>query len=69
VREFRNHDFEWLIHRQLFLKRIDVLQLEYTPLAQYRGDFRRIATALFEHDVSFQSIARGFGHMMSAPAR
>ncbi|MGO9967998.1 MAG: glycosyltransferase, partial [Bryobacteraceae bacterium] len=67
VREFRNHDFEWLIHRQLFLKRIDVLQLEYTPLAQYRGDFRRIATALFEHDVSFQSIARGFGHLMSAP--
>jgi GT2 family glycosyltransferase len=67
VREFRNHDFEWLIHRQLFLKRIDVLQLEYTPLAQYRGDFRRIATALFEHDVSFQSIARGFGQLMSAP--
>ncbi|MGP8247969.1 MAG: glycosyltransferase [Bryobacteraceae bacterium] len=66
VREFRDHDFEWLIHRQLFLQRIDVLQLEYTPLAQYRCDFRRIPTALFEHDVSFQSIARGFGHFMSA---
>jgi GT2 family glycosyltransferase len=68
VREFRDHDFEWLIHRQLLLRRIDVLQLEYTPLAQYRCDFRRIPTALFEHDVSFQSIARGFGHSISATA-
>ena len=61
VREFANSDLEWLIHRQLFLKRIDVLQLEYTPMAQYRGDFRRIVTALFEHDVYFQSVARGLG--------
>ena len=62
VREFANPDLEWLIHRQLFKSRIDVLQLEYTPMAQYRGAFRRIATALFEHDVYFQSIGRGFGH-------
>ncbi len=66
VREFANSDLEWLIHRQLFLKRIDVLQLEYTPMAQYRGAFRRIATALFEHDVYFQSIVRGFGHQIGA---
>jgi GT2 family glycosyltransferase/glycosyltransferase involved in cell wall biosynthesis len=59
VEEFANSDLEWLIHRQMFLKQIDVLQLEYTPLAQYRGDFRRIPCALFEHDVYFQSIARG----------
>jgi GT2 family glycosyltransferase/glycosyltransferase involved in cell wall biosynthesis len=64
VREFANEDFEWLVHRQLFLKRIDVLQLEYTSMAQYRGAFRRIATALFEHDVYFQSIGRGLGHMI-----
>jgi O-antigen biosynthesis protein len=64
VREFANEDFEWLIHRQLYLKQIDVLQLEYTPLAQYRGSFRRIVTALFEHDVYFQSIGRGLGHMV-----
>ena len=44
VREFANDDLEWLIHRQMYLKQIDVLQLEYTPLAQYRGEFRRIAT-------------------------
>jgi O-antigen biosynthesis protein len=64
VREFANEDFEWLIHRQLYLKQIDVLQLEYTPLAQYRGAFRRIVNALFEHDVYFQSIGRGLGHMI-----
>ena len=69
VREFANDDLEWLIHRQLYRKRIDVLQLEYTPMAQYRGEYRRIATALFEHDVYFQSIARGLGHMISAAGR
>jgi len=62
AREFANQDFEWLIHRQLYCRRIDVLQLEYTPLSQYRGAFGRIVTALFEHDVYFQSIGRGFGH-------
>jgi glycosyltransferase involved in cell wall biosynthesis len=61
VREFSNEDLDWLIHRQIYLKRIDLLQLEYTPMAQYRGEYRRIATALFEHDVYFQSIGRGLG--------
>jgi GT2 family glycosyltransferase/glycosyltransferase involved in cell wall biosynthesis len=61
VREIENQDLEWLIHRQMFLKQIDVLQLEYTPMAQYRCDFRRIPRALFEHDIYFQSIARGLG--------
>lgn len=64
VREFANSDLEWLIHRQMYQKKIDVLQLEYTSLAQYHGEFRRIATALFEHDVYFQSIGRGLGHMI-----
>jgi GT2 family glycosyltransferase len=66
VREFANGDLEWLIHRQLYQKQIDLLQLEYTPMAQYRGDYRHIATALFEHDIYFQSIGRGLGHMASA---
>jgi GT2 family glycosyltransferase len=66
VREFNNSDLEWLIHRQLYTKRIDVLQLEYTPMAQYRGAFRRIVTALFEHDVYFQSVGRAFGHQIGA---
>ncbi len=68
VREVANPDLEWLIHRQLYQKRIDVLQLEYIQMAQYRGEFRRIATALFEHDVYFQSISRGFGHQITALA-
>src|SRR5207302_7477475 len=66
VREFANSDLEWLIHLQLYRKRIDVLQLEYTPMAQYGGDYHRIATALFEHDIYFQSIGRGLGHMAGA---
>jgi GT2 family glycosyltransferase len=62
VREFANDDVEWLIHRQLYRRQIDVLQIEYTPMAQYAGQYRRIAAALFEHDVYFQSIGRGLGH-------
>ena len=63
VREFTNADLEWLIHRQIYTRRIDVVQLEYTPMAQYREAYRRIASAIFEHDVYFQSIARGMEHM------
>jgi glycosyltransferase involved in cell wall biosynthesis len=58
VREFRNPDLAWLIHRQIYTRRIDVLQLEYTVLGQYAGRFRHIPSILFEHDVYFQSIAR-----------
>jgi glycosyltransferase involved in cell wall biosynthesis len=68
VREFANGDLEWLIHRQLYCRKIDVLQLEYTPMAQYRGEFRRIATALFEHDVYFQSIGRGLEYSIGIGA-
>ena len=42
-----------LIHRQMYLKKIDVVQLEYTPLAQYGGSYRRIASVLFEHERVF----------------
>jgi glycosyltransferase involved in cell wall biosynthesis len=41
------------------LREVDVLQLEYTALSQYGGDYRRLACVLFEHDIYFQSIARG----------
>jgi glycosyltransferase involved in cell wall biosynthesis len=58
VREFANADLNWLIHRQLYTRKIDVLQLEYTPLAQYAGRYQRLASVLFEHDVYFQSIGR-----------
>jgi len=68
VREFHNEELEWLIHRQIYLRQIDVVQLEYTVLAQYGCDFRRIAVALFEHDIYFQSIGRGLGHMAGLTA-
>lgn len=69
VREFASADFEWLLHRQILVEEIDVVQLEYTPLAQYAGEFRRLATALFEHDIYFQSVARGWRHQRGAGAR
>ena len=59
VREFRNRDLEWLIHREIYLRQVDVLQLEYTALAQYVADFHHIACLLFEHDLYFQSVGRG----------
>jgi glycosyltransferase involved in cell wall biosynthesis len=41
-----------------------VVQLEYTALAQYGADYRQIATALFEHDVYFQSVGRQLGQFV-----
>ena len=61
VREFDNHDAEWLLHRILYTQAIDVLQLEYTSLAQYGGPFQSLVTALFEHDIYFQSVGRQIG--------
>jgi glycosyltransferase involved in cell wall biosynthesis len=58
VREFRSEELGWQIERTILLEQIDVVQLEYFPLGQYAGDYRRIATFLFEHDVYFQSVGR-----------
>lgn len=59
VREAGSDGLEWIIHRSLLVHRIDVLQLEYTQMGQYAGDYQRIVNALFEHDIYFQSVARG----------
>jgi O-antigen biosynthesis protein len=61
--EFENAEVKWIIHRQIFEKRIDVVQLEYTPLAQYLEQYDRVVNVLFEHDIYFQSIARGLSFM------
>jgi GT2 family glycosyltransferase/glycosyltransferase involved in cell wall biosynthesis len=58
VREFASPDLEWIIHRQICLHGVDVVQLEYTNMGQYAAPFRRLVCALFEHDIYFQSIAR-----------
>jgi hypothetical protein len=69
VAEFSNSELEWLIHRQILLKNIDVLQLEYLPLGQYAGQFRQIPSILFEHDIYFQSIARQLPGMKALARR
>jgi GT2 family glycosyltransferase/glycosyltransferase involved in cell wall biosynthesis len=59
IHEFANDDLEWAMHRLIRTHGIDVVQLEYTALAQYAGRYRGLLCALFEHDIYFQSIARG----------
>jgi len=65
VRDFASHDIEWLLHRQIYTHEIDVVQLEYTSLAQYGCEFEHIVSVLFEHDIYFQSIARTLPQMHS----
>jgi GT2 family glycosyltransferase/glycosyltransferase involved in cell wall biosynthesis len=59
VREFASDDFQWLLDRQIYTRQVDVVQLDYTHMAQYAGRYGKIVNVLFEHDVYFQSIARG----------
>jgi glycosyltransferase involved in cell wall biosynthesis len=59
VTEIASQDFEWRMHREMYLRKVDVVQLEYTALSRYGGDYKRLACVLFEHDIYFQSIARG----------
>ena len=49
----------WKIHRAVFLKRIDVIQLEYAQLASYGERFRQLICCIFEHDLHFQAVGRG----------
>ncbi|HYZ85223.1 MAG TPA: glycosyltransferase, partial [Bryobacteraceae bacterium] len=58
IDEYNSADLRWLIERQIYLKKIDVVQFEYLPMAQYAGDWRRVGSVLFEHDIYFQSIRR-----------
>jgi glycosyltransferase involved in cell wall biosynthesis len=68
VSEFHNQNLEWLIHRQILTKHIDVVQLEYLVMGQYAGQFRRIPSIIFEHDIYFQSIGRGLPGMKGLTA-
>jgi O-antigen biosynthesis protein len=69
VSEYSNADLEWILHRQIYTCEIDVVQLEYTPLGQYAAAFDRIAVILFEHDIYFQSIARGIAQTRGVVTR
>lgn len=59
VREFADRDFAWLVHRTMLLGEIDAVQIEYTMLGQYAGNYRHIPCLLFEHDVMSQTLRRG----------
>ncbi|MDZ7638843.1 MAG: glycosyltransferase [Bryobacterales bacterium] len=58
VREFALPELRQLLERLIFERSIDVLQLEYTNMAQYAKPYSSVLTALFEHDIYFQSVAR-----------
>ncbi len=69
VREFASQEFEWRLHREMYLREIDVVQLEYTALSQYGGDYRQLgvravrARHLFSiHREGLGEYARFFGH-------
>ncbi len=51
-------DFLWKVHRTILLRRIDVVQLEYSQLASYGESFRQLVCCLFEHDLHFQCVQR-----------
>ena len=67
IGEFASQEFEWRMHREMYLREIDVVQLEYTTLSQYGGDYRRLGCVVFEHDIYFQSIGRGLGSVRGIP--
>lgn len=69
VREFASAELDWIIHRRMYTHEIDVLQIEYTHMGQYAGEYRRLVNALFEHDVYFQSVGRRIGAMPGPLAR
>lgn len=58
VREFDIPELHSLLPQLIYRNKIDVVQLEYTNMAQYAGTYGSIITALFEHDVYFQTISR-----------
>ena len=60
-------EFAWKIHRTILLRRIDIVQIEYSQLGAYGGSFRQLVCCLFEHDLHFQSIQRKI--LASGPLR
>lgn len=59
VRLFASHRVELLIRDLLARHRIEILQLEYTELAQYhRAAGEDVRVILVEHDISFRSFRR-----------
>ncbi|MBI3933729.1 MAG: glycosyltransferase [Acidobacteria bacterium] len=55
---FYDPEFASLIDKMVYLHDIDLIQFEYTQLAQYRLPLRTVPQCLFEHDIYFRSVAR-----------
>ncbi len=68
AQHFYHPELEWKLHRSIYLREIDAVQFEYTQLAVYAPRFRRIGSFLFEHDVYFQSVSRGWDGATGAAA-
>jgi glycosyltransferase involved in cell wall biosynthesis len=58
VRVFEDKDFAWALHRIIYERKVDAVQLEYLQFAQYAERYRHMPVFLFEHDIYFQSIRR-----------
>ncbi|MBI3894520.1 MAG: glycosyltransferase [Acidobacteria bacterium] len=68
---FYDPAFSALLEKLVFLHDIDLIQFEYTQLAQYRLPLRRTPQCLYEHDVYFHSLQRQMflgGHDLFAKA-
>jgi len=55
---FSDPRFSALLDKLVFRHDIDLIQFEYTQLAQYRLPLERTPQCLFEHDVYFRSVRR-----------
>ena len=53
VVEYRNGAMSDLIRRLCLNRRVDLVQLEYTQLAEYRDDTGAVPVLLVEHDITF----------------
>ena len=69
VTEWASADIRWAIDRTIYMREIDVVQIEYTPMGQYMEPFRNVVSAIFEHDIYFQSVARAARFLPSSMAR
>lgn len=60
VSEFNSPQMGAEIHRLLAEKDFDIVQIEYTQMAQYVPNSRRFCTLLTEHEVAFATHRRAF---------
>ncbi len=67
VRCFQSPEFQRRVHRLIWERQIDLVQVEYTQLGHFAGGWRHTPTVLFEHDVYFQSVRRAMVQALTQP--